>query len=137
MAKGPLADELAQLRTIFDALMDVVVLFRYDEEAGEGVTVWCNRAALLVTGLTREEIIGLPPRRLVDVPGELEDPAIRRRLFEVMRKEGFLEVERAMTDPSMPDGTLFRIRVYPTAPGSDLYILQTELIGKRPVMRLK
>jgi PAS domain-containing protein len=128
------AEELDLLRQMLDALSDCVVICKYDVEEDDAACLWCNRATMLATGLTREEIIGSPPRRLLPVPGDLEDRATRRRLFDAVRAAGFIEERRPLSDPMMPKEATLRIRVHSLGRYSDLYVLQTELVvaGSKP-----
>lgn len=124
-------DELSRLRAILDALTDPVVLCKYDREKDDARCLWCNRATLHATGLSREEIIGSPPRGLLPLEIDTAEPAIRRMLFERVMSEGHLELEHPMVDASLPSGTMIRVRVYSLGPETDSYVVQTEMITPR------
>jgi PAS domain S-box-containing protein len=72
--------------SIIDSMVSFVGVFSLD-----GVMVDCNRVPLLVTGMTRDEVIG---QRLVDLPPWTHSAAVQRALSDALQRAAAGEVVR-------------------------------------------
>ncbi|MGD8859747.1 MAG: PAS domain-containing protein [Myxococcales bacterium] len=123
-SRSPLPD-LA--RACLDALPDLVALCRYDAQAVEARIVEANRAALLATGLSREEILGALPRELMLDSGPFMDREARRAVFEAARRQGVFEVPAGLRLLTRADRPALRVRVVWPDPEQDLLLFIAEV----------
>jgi PAS domain-containing protein len=120
----------AHLRMVLGALSDVILLCSYDPIDNDSRCVWCNRAALLATGMTLDEVVGAPPRTLLPIQAEFDDPAMRRLVYQRLQSSGVFEFTRTPGDDySAAAGRLLRVRLFLVEPGQNYFVVQAELLG--------
>jgi PAS domain-containing protein len=110
-----------ELMRILDTIPDVLFWCRYDERTATSRIEWCNDTVVKVTGMTREELIGLRPGDLLP-PNILSDVAVRRTFYERAKQRGVYEFEEPVLFGRGEHGQYMRVRVVWVDP-SDLRVL--------------
>jgi PAS domain-containing protein len=102
--------DATELMRILDAIPDVLFWCRYDERTATSRIEWCNDTVVEVTGMTREEIIGLRPGDLLP-PNVLSDSGVRRSFYERARALGVHEFDKPVLFGRGDKDRYMRVRV--------------------------
>jgi len=128
MADPQRQDDPALLRVFLDAVPDMLMLGRYDEESWEMRIIAVNKTTCLVTGFSEEELIGTLPRDLMDGAAGSPTLEMRRAMGKAARAQGVVEYPIEVRLRTPENGPRLRIRLIWPDPADTLVLIQIEVL---------